>query len=117
IMNISVDNVMIIDQNGQSSTLSSSAGIYDMSVGLAEHKGFAGQVGFFPNPANDKLHIYSSADGTVGYTVTDLTGRTVATGEFEHAADVDLTALSSGAYLVIFKTGQQTETKRLLIRD
>lgn len=56
----------------------------------------------YPNPASDK--IYLSQIGQVPYTITDITGKMVAAGNYDEKG-IDISKLSSGFYIVKMKNG------------
>ena len=77
-----------------------------------------------PQPAQDlaTIRFNTLATGTVEFLLTDVHGRTVATTTFdsmsggEHTTDIDVSALSSGTYILIMRSAQGTSSARVAIQ-
>jgi hypothetical protein len=59
----------------------------------------------FPNPAIDRITIIADNKGRRGYSLTDLTGRTVRTGSFTGQVVLDIADLPAGYYLLLLNKG------------
>jgi hypothetical protein len=68
----------------------------------------------FPNPANDRLRLESSG-GHIAYSIVDITGRAVLTGEFEENTVVDISGLRNGAYVLKARSLAGESVTRLVI--
>lgn len=72
-------------------------------------------VGFFPNPTTDQLTVFVpfAANG-ISLTVTDLTGKIVATYTINNGArSIDLSSFASGSYLMHLNYEQHRITKKV----
>lgn len=92
------------------------------SVGIADVKGnIAASVIVFPNPASSVANLLFSAEGesTVAATITDLTGKTVASetinvsaGLNQHA--LNISNLQTGVYFIHLNGGSYSVTQKLI---
>ena len=68
-------------------------------VGVAPLPAPASGGQLYPNPANDWLHLTTSAPAPYHYTIMDMTGRVMLQGSTPSKA-IDIRSLSSGTYLL-----------------
>ncbi len=54
----------------------------------------------YPNPANERLYLETSLTESQGYTVSDVTGRTVLQGKWQPGKGLDISALPAGVYWI-----------------
>lgn len=80
------------------------------------------RLDIYPNPAQSSFNLRIedlTYSGTVLVSISDLTGRTLITDEFEAQQSVlrnyDMSNLSNGAYMVEVKTPTETRTLQLVI--
>lgn len=73
---------------------------------------------FYPNPTVDYLTISSNTEGQPKYKVTVFStdGKVLSEKESELPQKLDLSGLKSGVYLINVKTGQRSETFRIVKR-
>ena len=105
--------VAVTDVNGCKAT---SASYPVLNLGLTNLYDIA-SVKIAPNPANDAftLTVNSELIGTE-YSITDLTGRGIISGNVNAVSTpISTSSLSSGVYLVSVSDGTSTITKRLAI--
>ena len=70
----------------------------------------------FPNPAQETLFLTQKGEGKCEVKITDMLGRTQQQAVIESAhAQLDISNLSRGNYLVILTTGHKSEVKSLII--
>ncbi len=63
----------------------------------------------YPNPAKDVIHI-SNLEKESAYTVTDMTGKTILTGNATES--IDVSSLNPGMYvLYVANTGMTSSAK------
>jgi len=105
--------VAVTDVNGCAAT---SISYPVLNLGLTNLYDLA-SVRISPNPANDvfTLTVNSELIGTQ-YTITDLTGRSIISGNVNAVSTpISTSGLSSGVYLVTVSDGTSTITKRIAI--
>ena len=68
-------------------------------IGLAEEA--IQNVRFYPNPAQDVLHIESAR--TAQYTITNAIGQTLASGSVDAEKTLDISTWQSGFYIINFR--------------
>lgn len=71
----------------------------------------------YPNPASDIVNISGSGIAPIDIvTVTDINGRIVARTEFAgaNAAQLDLSGLSNGVYIMAVSSGNATTTQKIV---
>jgi hypothetical protein len=61
------------------------------------------RVALFPNPVTDKMTFETGNPSPVAFSVSDLGGRTVLTGDFTSRTAVDLSSQPAGIYFVTFR--------------
>ena len=113
------DSIMIIMLS--STQLSSSSILYvdDISlyysgVGIPERDNFDGKI--YPNPASGKLHIQPASGKAYEWSLTDLSGKTLLSGEAIGETVVDTKTIASGMYLLKIVSDDNTSTSKVLIR-
>lgn len=67
-----------------------------------------------PNPSNGMMSVIHNLNGAVDYTVLDLTGRVVRTGNLEASQTLDVSALTPGAYLLQLRNGSASAVSRFV---
>lgn len=75
--------------------------------------------GFWPNPATSVTHIKFNEDlRYVSVYITDITGAFVWKGQFEDAdgADIDLSNLQPGRYIIYATDGHDVYSQKLLVQ-
>ena len=70
----------------------------------------------YPIPASDRLHIRPASDNTYRWTLTDLTGKTLQSGEATGETDIDTKSFSSGIYLLQIDEGGDHSVTKVVIR-
>ncbi|MCF8364907.1 MAG: T9SS type A sorting domain-containing protein [Bacteroidales bacterium] len=80
-------------------------------------------ISIFPNPASGATNLLITVDkpGIAHYSLTDLTGQEIETGLItltrgENTHRLELEALSKGIYLINLENGDQTLTRKLIIK-
>ena len=66
----------------------------------------------YPNPATDKIQVSLRGNAPSEITITDMTGRTVIQG---NTATLDVSALSTGMYMLTARYGTETKTETFII--
>jgi hypothetical protein len=93
-------------------------------IRLIRSGAFASRIRVWPNPATDHAMVeYVAAEsGTISIRLVDLYGNEVARllesdveAQRLYQAEIDLDAVPSGSYTVVYSTPTQTTTQRLLI--
>jgi hypothetical protein len=71
-------------------------------------------IAIYPNPATTSLMI--QADGNYRYSIVNLSGQEVLSqDEVNGAVELDVSALSSGAYFVTITNDFKSESHKLII--
>ncbi|MFY7988260.1 MAG: endonuclease [Flavobacterium sp.] len=84
------------------------------SANLSTQIPFENTVAVYPNPAVDYL-IISGLDGTSKVEIFTITGQLVQSQIFENQVRIDIN-LKSGMYLVNITNGNQTTTKKIIVK-
>lgn len=61
-------------------------------------------IRIFPNPANDQINISSSVP--TSFSITDVNGRILSTGEVLTTETIDITSFDSGVYMIFTAEGK-----------
>jgi hypothetical protein len=73
-------------------------------------------LSFYPNPITDgKLYITSKSVASREITVFDVLGKVVFRTT-THSKEINLQAIQPGIYMIRIKEGEQTSTKKLIIK-
>ncbi len=85
-------------------------------IGINEIEGNCNFI-LFPNPASGNLTISFAYNNTKAIVnITDITGKIVLQSEIHNPkSEIDLTGFADGMYFVQIKTGDFTETKKLIV--
>lgn len=70
------------------------------------------EIGFYPNPARDYLHIDKNTTGSLQVRIYTLVGHCVWASELHESGSIDISRLATGVYLIQLGTS----TQRLIIR-
>jgi PKD repeat protein len=107
--NLFLDDITVTDEGYTAPTVSRAGQLRALGLQL------------FPNPTSGtaRLEMELAQSGTVGYTLRDVTGRTVLQHSSPQAAgavslELDLTAQPAGVYFLQVTTPQGVETRRLV---
>ncbi len=115
-VNMSITNAKKTDKLGVKSNLNGgSAFVYAGIVGITEQNIFDQSLGFYPNPASDKLIVTSTSKNNVTYTIFDIVGRKINEGEFNNSTTLNISELNAGTYIVQLHSGPLTTYKKLVI--
>jgi hypothetical protein len=75
----------------------------------------AAEVGIFPNPVNDRLHLSSSQTGS-RYEVVDHLGRSVLSGNVT-AQSIDMSTLAKGVYTLFISSSNSNKQATKFVKD
>lgn len=67
----------------------------------------------YPNPVKEILHLIMKEEGRYSYMLTDITGRSIATGNFKKETAIDCTHKAPGFYFLQVRKGQNITTYKL----
>ena len=70
------------------------------------------EIGFYPNPARDYLHIDKNTTGSLQVRIYTLVGHCVWASELHESGSIDISRIATGVYLIQLGTS----TRRLIIR-
>jgi hypothetical protein len=84
-------------------------------TGIEETTGSKPVFTIFPNPALNFITLTSSLTLPVKFTVFDMLGQIVISGEFGSAKTVDITTLAGGNYIIRLESGQNSQYQRLIV--
>jgi hypothetical protein len=86
------------------------------TVGLISEN-FSPALELFPNPSSGLLTLRVNSGGTNHYTVLDMQGKVLQSGNFSGVTQLNLSSLKSGSYLIqISNTEQNTKFTRVVTR-
>lgn len=86
------------------------------TIGLNEN--LLSGVELYPNPVSDKVSIDlgTQIDGAVKWSIRDLKGSVLATGEFtEMTSEIDVQAINSGFYILTVESGEASSNHKFQI--
>ena len=86
----------------------------DFAIGIADYDKFPGSV--YPNPAADRLYFHPNSDSPYTWTLTDLTGKTLLTGEAVGETTINTKGCASGMYLLQISGDGLSGTRKIMIR-
>jgi hypothetical protein len=116
VLNVAVSNPAIVSSNGTFSGLTPSApavvNLLQNIEGIHKSSGSASSY-FFPNPANEKVNL--NANGSAQYSISDLSGRLVMNGSFDGKAQIDISRIDAGVYLLKIQSTAGDSAERLMI--
>jgi len=69
----------------------------------------------YPNPCKDFVSLDYEGGNILGYSIVDLSGRTIQSGN-EHLTTINTSNLASGNYILMLKTDQSTVSKKLIVQ-
>ncbi|MCC6370016.1 MAG: T9SS type A sorting domain-containing protein [Bacteroidia bacterium] len=75
------------------------------------------EIRFYPNPVKDMLTFFSDMNGSVTYSVYDVTGRLIFTGEFAGTKTISVAELEKGTYLIKFNQALNQVSNQVLIKE
>ena len=82
--------------------------------GIAEQDRFPGSI--YPNPASDRLYLHPNSDKPYTWTLTDLTGKTLQTGEAIGETSINTKECATGVYLLHISGDGISGTRKVMIR-
>lgn len=112
-MEVRVTNVRLYDHNGLSTPLAAaSTTIYAGTSDLPQVPGDSPLI--YPNPAHERLTLISALPGH--YKICDLSGRLLISASSSGTAEIAISALADGIYLLEWKTEQSSSVHRVIKR-
>lgn len=117
ILNLSVSTIKTINNSAISNTLSGgnfSLGIDENALGINRNELFKNNVGFYPNPSSNYITFTNATSKKITYTVYDIIGRKILTGEFTDSKNIDISAYASGTYMIKFESDKNSFYKKLV---
>jgi len=83
------------------------------TVGVEQVKNNASSV--FPNPATNMLNIYLPDGGKYSYTVYNITGQIMMTGNLYNSASIAINSLPNGIYSLVLTSGNDVVKHRFSV--
>ena len=121
VINLSVVNAQKVSSSAAFNTLSTapsqSLAISANVVNLFNNVDFEKMISLFPNPSNNMLNLRSDLGTSIRYSIYDITGRLILSGDFLQAKTLEVKNLAKGAYFINFQCNGQSCTKQLLIEN
>ena len=113
------DSIMIVllsatSLNSTSVLLVDDVALHFSGVGIVSLEDFEGDI--YPNPASDMLHVRPSNENAYRWTLTDLTGKTLQSGEAVGETTVDTRSYAPGVYLLQVNSNGKTGVSKVVIR-
>lgn len=116
--NAACDTIMIIIVSSTMMNSTSVLYVDDVELsfldGIADHEQFPGSV--YPNPASDRLYLHPNSDCPYVWTLTDLTGKTLLTGEAVGETSISTQGCATGMYLLHISGDNLSGTRKVMIR-
>ena len=103
-----------------STLMNSSSVLYIDDIGLSfansidDYNKFPGSV--YPTPASDRLYFHPNSDQPYTWTLTDLTGKTLLTGEAVGETSINTKDCATGVYLLQISGDGISGTRKVMIR-
>ncbi len=73
-------------------------------------------ISAYPNPCDDVLHLKGATSGMI-YSLSDITGREVASGQLTNLANnIDVSSLTSGVYLLKLGKGASESVRKIIVK-
>lgn len=104
--------VLVSDFNGTAQVVARS--ISDVTLSATSFNNISG-LNVYPNPANDFLHITTSANGVKTVTIYDVVGKQVLNTTTANEA-INVSSLNAGIYMVKITEEGKTATRKLVIK-
>ncbi len=118
-INLSISGAQKVNATGSLLNLSTDAGvnltISKNTTGIAGYHQDQNFVQFYPNPSNGELILQSDLTTRIPYSIFDLSGRKVISGEFIGFKKLQLNDLKEGTYLIKFESESGQMLNRLII--
>jgi hypothetical protein len=117
-LNLSVSNIVKVNNSGTQTSLNggtSSAVVVSEAVGLNQCSPLSKNLSVYPNPAANQLTLLNSTGTLVNFTIVDVLGREVMSGEFSATKTIDVSSLEQGTFIVQFESAGQTTFKKLVV--
>ena len=113
------DSIMIVllsavGLNSTSVLLVDDIALHFGGVGIVSIEDFEGDV--YPNPASDMLHIRPGNGNAFRWTLTDISGKVLQTGEATGETTVDTRSCAPGLYLLQVNANGKTGVSKVVIR-
>lgn len=88
------------------------------STGIQGNASIKSELLLYPNPASERINIKTNGSQIKNITIHNLLGQAVltTTGNGTAEQDMNISALSSGTYLVVIATDANTETVKLIVK-
>jgi hypothetical protein len=117
VMNVTINNAARITANSQMANLSGNQVQLTMNSNpVTVRENFANvRSGLYPNPAMDRVVLYSDVTQKTNFSITDVTGRLIRKGEFVKSTELSTSDLQSGTYFVTLDNGNHVKTEKLVI--
>ena len=117
--NAECDSIMIIILSSTTTNSSSVLFVDDIAleysdVGIQNIEDFDGKI--YPNPTCNQLFIQPDNENAYEWTLTDLSGRTLLTGQSTGETILDTRFYATGMYLLEIKADNKISTHKVLIR-
>ncbi|HLP50466.1 MAG TPA: T9SS type A sorting domain-containing protein, partial [Chitinophagales bacterium] len=74
-------------------------------------------ISLFPNPANSNLNIVTAIEGNINFTIYDLNGRLMQSGNFSMSSVLNVSSFASGVYQVELTTKDGNRINRKFIKQ
>jgi len=117
--NAECDSIMVLFMSSQQLGSTSVLYIDDVALeysgtGISTFDNFPGSV--YPNPATDHLQIRPDNDRPYVWTLTDMSGKTLMTGEASGETSIDTRDCATGMYLLHLNGDGISGTRKIMIR-
>jgi Secretion system C-terminal sorting domain len=74
-------------------------------------------LNFYPNPvSNGKIYITSKSAADKEVTIFDVLGKKVLQVSLSNAKELNIASVSPGIYIIKFREGEATETRKLIVK-
>jgi hypothetical protein len=101
--------------NGCSSAVTIAVQVFSCTA-LQDLKTQSRLISMYPNPAQNELIITENTGTPVLYTLSETTGRIIATGEFSSSASLNLSEYANGVYIMRFEADNNISYQKFIIQ-
>jgi hypothetical protein len=115
-VNFGLSSSVKISGAGVTSNLTTGGTSATVSHNMVGFKDQISKVDFqaYPNPTSGFLEIYTTPDHKQ-YSVTDISGRLVQTGELQGSGTINMSQLENGTYFISLSSGSSSTIRKIVI--
>ncbi|RLD56552.1 MAG: hypothetical protein DRI97_07195, partial [Bacteroidetes bacterium] len=105
-------SVQAVDQAYAGSPFAAEQSFSIIETGIGDEN--KGLFGIYPNPAKEKVQVYTGIDKPFEYHIFNMNGQEVMQGSAIAGGTIDISALIGGVYFIHLQANDQASIKRLI---